>query len=411
MRSSLELGSEIVKRLFDAGFVAYFAGGFVRDLLLGKESSEIDIATSAKPEEIQALFPKTIDVGISFGVVIVVFEGINFEVTTFRKDRDYVDGRHPTHVDFSNAEHDAMRRDFTINGMFYDPLKKTVLDYVGGRQDLERGLIRAIGEPLMRFQEDRLRMIRACRFSAVLSFQIDPATRSAIQQEAASLLPAVSMERIYQEFAKMAKAAKLDAALLEMHELKLLEVIFPELKGISKEELEKRARAIPYLPMTSPLMLLLMQLFRELSLEAMLSICRRLKSSAEELALIEFCQESRPLLEGKEAGGAVWAHFYAHKFASLTIASFAASHLEKRGEILEAHERRREQLRAPIERIQTKKPILSAARLEKEGIAPGRQMGFLLREGERVSIEEDLTTPETIIARLKELSLWERTQL
>ncbi len=163
----------------------------MRDLLLHKSSHEIDIATSAPPHIIQHLFPRTVAVGIQFGVIVVVLEGINFEVTTFRKDHPYQDGRHPEGVDYSTPEKDAERRDFTINGMFYDPLTEIIYDFVGGKEDLKRKVIRAIGNPHARFAEDRLRMIRAVRFAARLGFEIESETAKAIEEHAHHLFPAV----------------------------------------------------------------------------------------------------------------------------------------------------------------------------------------------------------------------------
>src|SRR3990167_3399243 len=144
----------IIETLAKAGFVAYYAGGWVRDLLLNHPSDDIDIATNAPPETIQALFPHTVPIGIAFGIVLVIIDGHQYEVATFRQDLDYHDGRRPSRVEFTTAIHDAKRRDFTINGMFYDPLKDEILDYVNGRADLEKKVIRAIGNPHERIKED-----------------------------------------------------------------------------------------------------------------------------------------------------------------------------------------------------------------------------------------------------------------
>ena len=160
----------IVARLRDNGYVAYFAGGCVRDLVRGEVPKDFDVATSARPEEVQKIFARTYAVGAHFGVIVVLENGFQFEVATFRSDGVYLDGRRPTEVHFSSAEEDAKRRDFTINGMFFDPEKNEVIDFVGGRADLEAKLIRAIGDPAQRFAEDRLRMLRAVRFATVLDF-------------------------------------------------------------------------------------------------------------------------------------------------------------------------------------------------------------------------------------------------
>src|SRR5262249_42065141 len=150
----------IVETLTRAGYIAYYAGGWVRDLLLGHPSDDIDIATNAPPAVVQQLFANTVPIGLAFGIVLVLIEGREYEVATFRSDVGYTDGRRPSHVHFTSAKEDAKRRDFTINGMFYDPLKQEVLDYVEGKEDLEKKLIRAIGDPHERIREDRLRMIR-----------------------------------------------------------------------------------------------------------------------------------------------------------------------------------------------------------------------------------------------------------
>jgi tRNA nucleotidyltransferase/poly(A) polymerase len=193
---------ELVRRLRAAGHVAYYAGGCVRDLLNGQAPKDIDIATDARPEFVQKIFPRTYAVGAHFGVIVVLENGFQFEVATFRSDGAYLDGRHPLEVHFATAQEDAARRDFTINGMFFDPEKEEVIDFVGGREDLERKLVRAIGDPARRFTEDRLRMLRAVRFATVLGFEIDPATWEAIVASAASINQ-ISAERIREELVKI----------------------------------------------------------------------------------------------------------------------------------------------------------------------------------------------------------------
>lgn len=192
----------IVHRLRQAGHTACFAGGCVRDMLLGKKPKDFDIATDARPEHVQALFPHTVPVGAQFGVILVVEHGEEYEVATFRADGAYIDGRRPQEVTFTTAEGDALRRDFTINGLFYDPETAEVLDYVGGRADLKEGVIRAIGCAADRFAEDKLRVLRGVRFAAALGFQIEPTTWSAIC-DGAPRIHEVSAERIREELAKI----------------------------------------------------------------------------------------------------------------------------------------------------------------------------------------------------------------
>jgi poly(A) polymerase len=189
----------IVQRLVDAGHVAYFAGGCVRDALLGIEPKDFDVATDAEPARVKALFPNAQFVGEAFGVALVRTMGIAVEVATFRSESGYSDGRRPDQVTFTDARTDATRRDFTVNGLFEDPLttdpNSRIIDFVQGREDLQKGVIRAIGDPFERFAEDYLRMLRAVRFAARLGFALDPATAAAARQQA-RYLGQISRERI-----------------------------------------------------------------------------------------------------------------------------------------------------------------------------------------------------------------------
>ena len=203
LSDSLSLAAtKLVRRLRESGFIAYFAGGCVRDALLRKQPKDIDIATDAEPDEVQKLFARTVAVGAKFGVVRVLEDGFDFEVATFRSDGVYLDGRRPVSVTFSSPEEDAKRRDFTINGMFYDPVTDQVVDFVGGKLDLERRLVRAIGDPSERFSEDHLRLLRAVRFAAALDFEIEPATWKAVTEKAQQIRT-VSQERIRDELMKI----------------------------------------------------------------------------------------------------------------------------------------------------------------------------------------------------------------
>src|ERR1039457_1202224 len=177
--SSKAIAKEIVERLQQAGFAAFWVGGCVRDLLLGREAQDFDIATDARPEQVEKLFRKTIPVGRKFGVIIVVEGGQQFQVATFRAEAEYRDGRRPEKIIFANAEADASRRDFTVNGLFYDPLTQKIHDWVGGEKDLRAKIIRTIGVPEERFGEDHLRMLRAVRFAARLGFEIEQIGRAA----------------------------------------------------------------------------------------------------------------------------------------------------------------------------------------------------------------------------------------
>ncbi len=226
----------LVKQLRAERHQAFLVGGCVRDLLMGRTPKDFDIATSARPEQVARLFRKVIPVGVQFGVQIVLKGKHSYEVATFRTDLPYKDGRHPEGVVFSTPKEDALRRDFTVNGLFFDPIEKKLIDYVGGRTDLEKKIIRAIGDPAKRFQEDRLRMLRAVRFSAALGFAIEGETFQAIQK-AAKQITDVSQERIRDELVKLFTAPKPGAALALLDESGLLEVILPEvvqMKGVAQ---------------------------------------------------------------------------------------------------------------------------------------------------------------------------------
>jgi tRNA nucleotidyltransferase/poly(A) polymerase len=227
MTDRRRLATDVVRRLRAAGHEAYLAGGCVRDRLLGREPQDYDVATSAPPEAVQDLFPRTVPVGAQFGVILVVERGARFEVATFRSDDAYVDGRRPSAVHFGSAEEDACRRDFTINALFEDPLTGEIRDFVGGVADLHDGAIRAIGDATARIAEDRLRMLRAVRFSARLGFEIDPATRAAIVA-AAPTLPDMAAERIGDEIVKILTEGSARRGFELLDATGLLPVVLPE---------------------------------------------------------------------------------------------------------------------------------------------------------------------------------------
>lgn len=228
---------EVVRRLREAGFAALWAGGCVRDHLMGLEPKDYDVATDATPEQIRAVFGrrKTLAIGVAFGVITVLGPpgAGQIEVATFRSDQGYSDGRHPDQVTFCSAEEDAQRRDFTINGMFFDPLDDRIVDYVGGQEDLQRRLVRAIGDPAARFAEDKLRMLRAVRFTATFQFAIDPGTLAAIQRHAAEIV-VVSAERIAAELQRMLVHKHRAHAVELLAESGLLQVLFPELQDLAQ---------------------------------------------------------------------------------------------------------------------------------------------------------------------------------
>ena len=229
---------KIAERLRDRGHIAYFAGGCVRDMVRGLTPKDYDIATDARPENVQALFPRTYAVGAHFGVIIVLEDGFQFEVATFRSDEAYIDGRHPSAVQFSSPEEDARRRDFTINGMFLDPASNKVIDLVGGQADIGAKLVRAIGEPGQRLAEDRLRMLRAVRFATALDYQIDERTWDALVASASSINQ-ISGERIRDEVVRIFLSSNRVRGWDLLDASGLMSAILPELqamKGVLQPE-------------------------------------------------------------------------------------------------------------------------------------------------------------------------------
>jgi poly(A) polymerase len=247
--------ADIVRNLRERGHNAYFAGGCVRDLLLGREPADYDIATDATPRQVMQIFPQTFAVGEQFGVVLVPVQlpdrvvagearhstaekgkGAVVEVATFRSDVGYSDGRHPDEVRFSkDPREDVQRRDFTINGMLLDPETNEVLDFVGGRDDLKAGIVRAIGEPERRFAEDKLRMLRAVRFAARFDYKIDPATLAAIQHLAPQIRQ-VSCERVREELTKMLTEGRARRAFELLDTSGLLREVLPEIAAMKGVE-------------------------------------------------------------------------------------------------------------------------------------------------------------------------------
>jgi len=220
--------AQIVRRLRQAGFEAFWAGGCVRDALLGREPHDYDVATNATPDQIEALFSHTIPVGKQFGVIVVLEGGHQFQVATFRAEENYQDGRRPGTVRYSHAREDAVRRDFTVNALFYDPITEHVHDWVGGENDLRARLIRTVGSPDERFAEDHLRLLRAIRFAAQLGFDIEAQTMAAVQKHAEKI-KLTSAERIRDELIKLFAPPHAARGLTLLHESGLMPHVFPEL--------------------------------------------------------------------------------------------------------------------------------------------------------------------------------------
>ncbi len=233
---SLDDAVAVVRRLRGAGHEAFLVGGCVRDIVRGVTPQDFDIVTAARPEQVRTLFARTVPVGARFGVVLVIEGGHPYEVATFRVETGYDDGRRPSQVAFATAEEDVRRRDFTVNGLLMDPETGRIIDYVDGRRDIERRLIRTIGNPMERFAEDHLRMLRAVRFTAVLGFMIDPESLAAIRRQAPAILR-ISAERIREELNRIFTSGRAREGMELLDESGLLQEILPEvvaLKGIDQ---------------------------------------------------------------------------------------------------------------------------------------------------------------------------------
>lgn len=386
----------IIKCLKDHGYEAYYVGGCVRDRLLGITSSDIDIATSAPSRIVQSLFPKTIPVGIKFGIIVVVDEGHNFEVATFRKDLDYIDGRHPEHVEHSTIEEDVKRRDFTINGLYFDPLEDKLIDLIHGKKDLNDKLIKAIGDPKKRFEEDHLRMIRACRYAACLNFSIEPATKEAIRQMAPICHEGVSIERIIQELDKMHTKGFLSQGLFLLDELLLLKAIFPTLSYQDENTLKKRFLQISELSKNTPLVFALCILFDLKNEKEVEHLCKQFKLSNEALKM-----------------GSSFVEFKKHltltniKMATLLslpysqdLISSQSTYEKNKEEFLHLIHMKKQELKPVIERLIHKDPIITASDLEKLNVKKGPVYKKLLDDAMSYFANHPSMTKEQVLEHI-----------
>ena len=306
-----EFAISVVKKLHDAGYQALWAGGCVRDQRLGREPKDYDVATNATPDEIREVLGRrrTLAIGAAFGVITVLGgkQAGQVEVATFRRDAEYSDGRHPDHVTFSSAEEDARRRDFTINGLFHDPLTGQDIDYVNGGRDLQRKLIRAIGNPHERVAEDKLRMLRAVRFAATFDFAIEDETLVALRQHAAELT-VVSAERISQEMRRMLVHPSRRMAVELLAATGLLAVILPEVADSTRyqgqpyqgEPWEMTLTILAALdnPSFAVAFAILLRGIDQSGGDDVTNICRRWRLSNEETSGVISCLQHEALLRG-----------------------------------------------------------------------------------------------------------------
>ncbi len=382
-----EFATEVVRRLTGAGHQALFAGGCVRDELLGLEPDDYDVASSATPDQVRALFRRSIAVGASFGVIEVLgppgLKGpLKVQVATFRTDGDYADGRRPLSVTFGSAREDALRRDFTINGMFLNPLTGEVLDHVGGRDDLRAGLLRAIGDPEKRFEEDRLRLARAVRMAARFGLALDPQTSTAIKRHA-SALTVVSAERVAEELRKMLRHPSRSTAVAMLESHGLLEQVLPELARHAShhpDHLPLVLRVLSRLPASVDFESAMACVLTGQPPATAVAVAKRLRLSNDEKDRVLWLLENEEVLE--QAAGLpnhrlypVLAHPWAEDLftcsgARVGAMAKSASGLEAAASVLGS--RSGAELDPP--------PLVDGADLQSIGIRPGPAMGRVLRK-------------------------------
>jgi len=400
-----EFAVQIVQRLQQAGFEAVWAGGCVRDMLLGLKPKDYDVATSALPEQIRDLFGhrQTLAIGASFGVITVLGpkSAGQVEVATFRQDAEYSDGRRPDSVHFSTAELDAQRRDFTINGMFYDPVQDVVLDFVDGRRDVDERVIRAIGNPEERIAEDKLRMLRAVRFAATYQFHLDEETAAAIRRHAVEI-NLVSGERIGQELRRMLGNSTRRVAAELLQETELLEQLVDHGKLLTANRANWKTRLRWLEKLKSPrfepaVVVLLGPLLKEQGIGA---VAERWKLSVAERKTIQWIDEH--WLQLTRAASLPWSQIQpllAHPDAplALDLAEAAAGH-EQIGLVV-----CRQRLAWPREQLDPP-PLLDGNDLRGLGLKPGPEFARLLAGVRAAQLDGELGEREAALEWVREKS-------
>lgn len=387
-----EAAIQIIKRLHRNGYQSLLAGGCVRDMLLGRRPKDYDIATDAQPKDVMKIFKRTLKVGAKFGVVIVLIDNQQVEVATFRMETGYTDGRHPTKVKFSTPAKDASRRDFTINGMFYDPLKKKVIDYVNGQADLEKKMIRTIGSAIERFSEDYLRMLRAIRFSTQLGFSIEPATFSAIRSDAKNIMK-ISGERIAIELeAILTSPNRSDGALL-LAESGLTEALF---SSLTNEQIKAGIKVLGKLRKKTDFALALAAFFVGCENQFAVQKSLLLKLSRSRYRHIKFLLVSRGKLLDEKMSLAelkkLLAEPYFGDLYELQKAINKAGFGPGRGVTILNKLRKRIKALGDIEL--KPKPLLNGYDLIRLGAGPGPALGQLAEEMYIAQLEMKLKTPK-----------------
>ncbi|MCX5633168.1 MAG: hypothetical protein NTW93_05815 [Phycisphaerae bacterium] len=387
---------QIIRTLRKAGFEAMLAGGCVRDMLLGKKPKDYDVVTSAKPAEVCRLFRRTIKVGAKFGVIIVLMDGQQVEVATFRAETGYTDGRRPDKVSFTCAKEDSLRRDFTINGMFYDPLKEEVIDYVGGQEDLKNKIICTIGRAEERFSEDYLRMLRAVRFAAQLDFKVEKNTLNAVERYSERITK-ISGERVAMELESLFAAAGRKKGVNLLIETGLAKQIFPIFKDESIAEYA--VEIFDYLPN---------EITFELAVAAFFAACQTadamknlgiLKLSRNQLKHIKFLLEKRDFLLSDLSLAQLKLIISEPYFEDLYSLQKAIQRVKGKSiSILSAFRRRAKALAGKELRP---KPLLNGHELIRLGAKPGPQVGLVSKELYIEQLSERITAKGGAISWVK----------
>jgi poly(A) polymerase len=394
-----EFATDVVRRLKAAGHAAIFAGGCVRDMLLGREPDDFDVATDATPEQVQTLFKRTVAVGASFGVVEVLGpKPLKVQVATFRSDVSYSDGRRPDAVVFSSAEEDAKRRDFTINGMFFDPLEEKVIDYVGGQADLRAGVLRAIGDPGQRFTEDKLRMLRAVRFATRFGFALDPKTATAIRSMAGEIT-IVSAERIADELRKVLTDPRRADGVRLLADVGLFAVLLPEVTDVAKA-----MHVLQALPPDAAFELALATILQGLDGKGAGRVCLRLKLSNAERERIEWLVRHHNDLRGASGlRGSRLKPVLAHEGIKELLALHRANALAA-GESLEPVEFCEQKLREWPPNLLSPAPLITGEDLLAMGIIQGPGFKRILDAVRAAQLDGTTSTKDEAIELVRRLS-------
>lgn len=416
----------VVRQLRDAGYVAYWAGGCVRDELLNRTPKDYDVATNARPEQVQALFGerRTLAIGASFGVIAVLGPkpAGTVEVTTFRRDAEYRDGRRPQSVEYTDAEEDARRRDFTMNALFFDPTENQVIDYVGGRADIDLRIVRAVGDARARFDEDKLRMMRAVRMTSVFGFELEAATRDALKA-AADQVTIVSPERIAQEMRGMLGVRGQTTAARLLMDVGLAQAILPEVVPLAKlptpdglrtwweltlATLQELESSVP-VPFGTALAALLLDVGQvgdsesaQTGAEAARAAARRWRLSNEERDQSSWLVEHQHGL--RDGANRPWsqvqpllAHDYGGELVRLCAARAAAL-----GEPPSDVDFARSRLALPRE-VLDPPTLVNGGDLMKLGLRPGKEFATLLRKLRDAQLDGQVTTREEAVALVERL--------